>query len=92
MNNVDLVISSAGIANECDAVAKDPFHSLIEHFRVNAGGPLLLLQESRSLLQTAASPAPKFVVLDRAIASLADTGLSPLCRRLRCIENCSKLY
>lgn len=78
IKNLDLVIANAGMGTAYDAVAETTLHSLTEHFRVNAGGPLLLFQAFRPLLLAAASTGPKFVVLSSAIASLADTGSFPL--------------
>jgi norsolorinic acid ketoreductase len=78
ITKVDLLIANAGLGNAYDAAAETPLQSLTEHFRVNAGGPLLLFQAFRPLLLAASGSAPKFVVLSSAIASLTDTGLFPL--------------
>ncbi len=69
---LDMVIANAGVfktAAFAPAAHVKP-HDLLDHFDVNAVGPLRLFQAAYALLR--AAPAPKFIAISSAVASSAD--------------------
>lgn len=74
--HIDTVIANAGLGNFWgSALDTTPSH-MLEHFQVNAMGPLILFQAVWPLLEAAKSP--KFVTLGTPVASMSELEYYPL--------------
>jgi norsolorinic acid ketoreductase len=66
---LDMVIANAGISRYFGKALVTPSPEAIEHYRINALGPLLLFQSIQPLLSRAFNP--KFVTISSGAGSLA---------------------
>ncbi|KAF9478001.1 NAD(P)-binding protein [Pholiota conissans] len=73
---VDTVIANAGIFNCLSKVHETPILKFVEHFDVNAIGPIVLFQSIRELLK--ASPSPRFVPISSGAGSIERIPISAL--------------
>lgn len=76
ISKIDVVIANAGICKVYPTVAQAKVADMLEHFSVNAMGPLLLFQAVLPLMENA--KIPKFVALSSGVASIADMGSTPV--------------
>jgi norsolorinic acid ketoreductase len=76
ITHIDTIIANAGISNYFGPVATTPASQVLDHFRINTLGPLLLFQAFAEFLE--ASEQPKFVVISTGIASIGDMGSLPI--------------
>jgi len=67
---LDIVIANAGIAENWDKVVEVPPDSLLEHFKVNTIGPLILFQALYPLLLT--RQTRKFVAISSLVGEITD--------------------
>jgi norsolorinic acid ketoreductase len=77
VTSLDVVIANAGISKFRGTALDTPIHEMKDHLMVNALGPLLLYQATKSLLDAASSP-PKFIVISSVVSSITDVGKFPL--------------
>jgi len=70
---LDVIIANAGIAAHFGPGVETREEVMLEHFKVNAIGPLVLFQHAHSLLSK--SPAAKFVLISSGAGSIS-TGAS----------------
>ncbi|KAH6972796.1 hypothetical protein BKA56DRAFT_592832 [Ilyonectria sp. MPI-CAGE-AT-0026] len=68
IEKLDLVIANAGISNYFGKATVTPVQQMLDHFTINAVGPLLLFQATSGLLS--ASPTPKFVAISSGAGSI----------------------
>jgi norsolorinic acid ketoreductase len=69
ISKLEVVIANAGIADFWGTALLTPANEMLEHFKVNIVGPLLLFQATAELLESAKKP--KFVVITSAVGSIA---------------------
>jgi norsolorinic acid ketoreductase len=69
ITKIDVIIANSGIASYYGPIKETPVAEFEQHLRVNAIGPVILLQAMLPLLQ--AAPKPKFVVISSTIGSIA---------------------
>lgn len=72
ITRLDVVIANAGISNYFGKAVVTPAAQMIEHFKINCVGPLLLFQATAALLAEAANP--KFVIMSSGAASIGNMG------------------
>ncbi|KAH7141040.1 hypothetical protein EDB81DRAFT_844025 [Dactylonectria macrodidyma] len=76
VEKLDLVIANAGISKYFGKASVTPVQEMMDHFTINAVGPLLLFQATSSLLS--ASPAPKFVTISSGAGSIGGMDKLPV--------------
>jgi norsolorinic acid ketoreductase len=69
ITKVDVIIANSGISSYYGPIKETPIAEFEQHLRVNAIGPVILLQAMLPLLQ--AAPNPKFVVISSIVGSIA---------------------
>lgn len=68
VDHIDLVVANAGISNYFGAARVTPPKEVMEHYRINVLGPLLLFQATAPLLLKAKQP--KFVTISSGAGSI----------------------
>lgn len=68
IEKLDLVNANAGISKYFGKASVTPVQQMLDHFTINAVGPLLLFQATSCLLS--ASPTPKFVAISSGAGSI----------------------
>jgi norsolorinic acid ketoreductase len=76
ISHIDTVIANAGIAKYWGAGVSTPAESMLEHFKVNALGPLVLFQAVWPLLEKAKTP--KFITIGTPVGSITEIENFPL--------------
>ncbi|KAH7144180.1 hypothetical protein B0J13DRAFT_40732 [Dactylonectria estremocensis] len=76
IEKLDLVIANAGISKYFGKATETPAQQMLDHFTINAVGPLLLFQATASLLS--ASLTPKFVAISSGAGSIAGIDKLPI--------------
>lgn len=69
ITKLDIVIANAGMGDVWGPAVAASASSMLEHYKVNVVGPLILFQAIIELLE--ASPNPKFIVLSSILASIS---------------------
>ncbi|KAH6884197.1 short-chain dehydrogenase [Thelonectria olida] len=70
IDHLDLVIANAGIGHSGKPVLQNSLDSITEHFAINVGGPVSLIQATAPLLKAKKDGKPLFVALSSLIGSL----------------------
>jgi norsolorinic acid ketoreductase len=68
VSHLDIVIANAGISNYFGSALVTPPHEVIDHYRINVLGPLLLFQATAPLLLNAKRPT--FVAMSSGAGSI----------------------
>lgn len=76
IEKLDLVIANAGISKYFGKASVTPVQEMLDHFTINAVGPLLLFQATSSLLS--ASHEPKFVAISSGAGSIGGMDKLPV--------------
>lgn len=72
ITTIDIVIANAGTGLQFQPCATASTESLLENYKINTLGPILLYQTLQSLIL--ASAAPKFIVISSVIGSITAIG------------------
>lgn len=83
ITTLDVAIANAGISKYPGLAHAVPVEEVINHFEINAIGPLLLFQAVKPLLDAAERneervEGPMFVAISSVVASITDAGSFPL--------------
>ncbi len=75
IKHLDAVIANAGIAHSGKPVIANSTDVVLEHFSVNAIGPLILFQATAELLKASKSGHPTFIAISTLIGSISSMEL-----------------
>jgi norsolorinic acid ketoreductase len=85
VTHFDFVLANAAIENFWGKIVDVTIESMLEHYKINTNGPLLLFQATLPLLNAATKP--KFVIMSSGAASVTIMDRLPFDTTLYC---CSK--
>ncbi|KAL3418675.1 short-chain dehydrogenase [Phlyctema vagabunda] len=75
IKHLDVVIANAGIAHSGKPVIANSTDVVLEHFSINAIGPLILFQATAGLLKASKSGRPTFIAISTLIGSISSMEL-----------------
>jgi norsolorinic acid ketoreductase len=76
ITHIDTVIANAGLGSYWGSALETPASAMVDHYKVNALGPLLLFQAVWPLLE--AAKTPKFITIGTPVGSIGELESFPL--------------